>query len=126
MELLVCISLLGIFSGIAVNQYGHVAPAGRQNLGVDVMNLLNRGVLHYSQVNANITVGATEGSAADELSVLALLKARDNSAPGSPYVPGEFSANASSDPDTVRIRWNGKFFQLIPEGTAGTGLEVTR
>lgn len=125
-ELMVCISLIGVFSGLAVTQFGQVTPAARQTAGTDTMNLLNRAVLHYGQINANIAVSPVEGSTDDELAVLALLKVRDAAVPGSPYVSADFSTDVSDEINTVRARWNGKFFQLIPEGVAGTGLEIAR
>lgn len=120
-ELLITIAIIGILAGIAISNFNSVVPSARHETAFDLMNFLNRGVQHYNQVNSEITI-ATAADTSDEFAVLTLLKTRDQAAPGSPYIPSEFTAISSSDTEVVRMYWTGRYFKAIPEGTTGTGI----
>ncbi len=122
-ELVVTMAILGFLIAIAVPRFGGVIDHSRRVLTSDAMALLNRGVASYNQSAEKIPVAAASG-AADELEVLALLTTRDESIPGSPYVPAEFSTTTSSATDTFRMTWSGDFFTLTPPGTSGAGLVI--
>ena len=122
-ELLATVAIIGILAGIAISQSTSVLPEARQEAGIDAMNLLNRGVQHYNQVNSEITIPAASDTT-DEVAVLALLKTRSTSAPGSPYIPAEFTVISSNDTGILRMYWTGRFFKAIPEGTTGTGIAI--
>ncbi len=123
-ELLITIAIIGILAGIGIANISNVLPSARRETGIDTANLLNRAVLHYNQVNSEITIPSA-GDTSDETSVLALLQTRNPAAPGSPYIPPEFSCTPSTSTDSVRFYWTGKFFKTIPEGTAGIGITTT-
>jgi len=122
-ELLILVAIIGILASIVIPQIGGISSTVREEVGIDAMNLLNRGVLHQVQAVGTIDVAVSSGSD-DELAVLALLKTRDTGVPGSPFIPSTFSGVGSSSTDSVRIIWTGHFFKLLPEGSAGTGIVV--
>lgn len=120
-ELLVTIAIIAILAGIAISNITNVLPGARQETAIDAINFLNRGVQHYNQVNSEISIASDAGTS-DEMAVLTLLKTRDSKAPGSPYIPANFTAQSSSDTEIVRMYWTGSYFKAIPEGTTGTGI----
>jgi len=124
-ELLITISIIGVLAGIALVYFGNILPNTRLQTAIDSSELLNRGVSHYDQVNAQIAIAAAAGTD-DEMAVVTLLKARDASAPGSPYIQENFSAVPSSSPEVVRLQWTGQRFEVIPEGTSGSGIAVNQ
>lgn len=123
-ELLITVSIIAILAGIAISQITSVLPEARQETGIDAVNFLNRGVQHYNQVNSEITIPSAADTT-DEIAVLALLKTRSATAPGSPYIPASFTVISSNNAGTLRMYWTGRFFKAIPEGTAGTGIAIT-
>jgi prepilin-type N-terminal cleavage/methylation domain-containing protein len=122
-ELLVSITLVGILAAIGIANLKDVSSGARQETDIDTGNLLNRAVLHYGQSSAEIAIAAGSDSS-DELSVIALLQARDPQLPGSPYLPADMSFSTSSSTDVVRYEWTGAFFRVLPEGAAGAGITV--
>lgn len=122
-ELLIVISLIGILGGIAIVQMGGMVADVKLEVGTDQMNELNRAVLHYNQAASTINVPPQVGTD-DELAVLALLKTRDLAVPGSPLIAAAFPEAASSHNAIYRLRWNGKFFELLVPGVAGSGIVI--
>lgn len=124
-ELLITIAVIGILAAIAIPRLGGLVPAAKVGVNGDAMSFLNRGVLLYSQTEQAIPVAATSGTS-DEFAVLALLKANDPDIPASRYIPTEFVATSSSETTDNRLQWTGKFFKLLPPGTAGNGIVVAQ
>jgi prepilin-type N-terminal cleavage/methylation domain-containing protein len=122
-ELLVTIAVIGVLAAIAIPRLGGIVPAAKSGVSRDAAGFLNRAVLHYGQIVRAVPVAAASGSS-DEAEVLALLKTRDPDVPGSPFVPVEFTATASSDAGLVRLQWNGKFYKPLVVGEEGDGIVV--
>jgi prepilin-type N-terminal cleavage/methylation domain-containing protein len=122
-ELLITLAIMGVLSALAISKFGYLLPAVRQGTSADSAGLLNRAVEHYDQVNSQISVPVSSDTS-DEVAVVALLKARNPAAPGSPYIAADFTVVSTSSTDKVRLYWTGKFFKTIPEGTPGIGIAV--
>jgi prepilin-type N-terminal cleavage/methylation domain-containing protein len=125
-ELLVTIAIIGILAAISIQGYRGIQAAARETTARENLELLNRGLLHFSQTNWDIVLDAVPGSATDELAVLRSLQWRSpiGPTPGSPYIPINFSDTVSSSSNDYRIQWNGHTFQLLTPGIAGTGLRT--
>jgi len=124
-ELLTSIAVIGILAAIAIHSYRGIQDSARETVARDNLALLNRAVLHYSQVAQDITDTAVSGSATDEGAIVARLKTRDATIPGSPYLERNFRDTPSSSSDDYRIQWNGHAFELLRPGTTGTGLRAS-
>ncbi|MGC1481729.1 MAG: prepilin-type N-terminal cleavage/methylation domain-containing protein [Chthoniobacterales bacterium] len=124
-ELLITIAVIGVLAAIAIPQIGGLVPSARVEVGTGAMNFLNRGVLLYNQTVKTIPIAPTVGTD-DEIAVLDLLKDPTSPLPGAPFIPDEFDETRSSDSTVNRIQWTGKFFKLLPPGTAGAGIVVAQ
>ncbi len=121
--MLVTIAVIGILAAIAIPRLGGLLSAAKSGVSGDAMEFLNRAVTHYGQVVETVPNAAASGFA-DEEAVLMLLKTPVADVPGSPFVPTEFTAVGSSDPNVVRLQWTGKFFKALDVGVAGAGIVV--
>lgn len=125
-ELLVTIAVVATLSAVSLQSYLGLRTSAREGVARDVLAGLNRAVLHFDQTNWDLVLNPVPDATSDELAILRTLQWRDphNPAPGSPFVPANFSAAMSSSPDEFRLQWNGRVFELVPPGTSGSGLLV--
>jgi prepilin-type N-terminal cleavage/methylation domain-containing protein len=118
-ELMVVVAVLGILAAIAIPAMVGVLGSSKETTANNNLEYLNQAVWKYGHAGAQIANPAGQTAA-----VLALLKTRDASMPGSPYVESNLSTNVSSDASTYRANWNGTNFELISPETGGTGLNL--
>lgn len=130
-ELVIVISILGILSGLAVSGYGNLLESSKAVLARERVEALNQSVYRFAEENFEQTFPRMDGSAVDETAVLQMLQyenpepenpARQRSMTSAPYYDPRYRPVATSDTDTYRIRWNGRMYDLIPNGSTGTGL----
>lgn len=124
-EMMVVLGVLCIITAIIVPTVSNVLPGTRASMADTNVNTLNQSVLKYNQANAELTVAAvSDGS--DEQAVAAALQTRDAAAPGSPYLAPEMAMVVASDAGSYRAVWNGRMFEVLSPGQAGTGLDLMR
>jgi prepilin-type N-terminal cleavage/methylation domain-containing protein len=124
-EMLVSIAIVGVLASIAIASISHTNAAARGEAANNVATSINRAVTAYRQCGSEITISANAGASADEQSVMSLLTTHDAGVFGSPFLRGgNWPATGSNDPATYRLLWNGQFFEVLPAGTAGTGLKI--
>lgn len=124
-ELIVTVAIVGLLASIAIPIYSNVRDASEKAVAEDHVEALNRAVNTYSQTCWKLPVAANAASTADELLVLRSLQYQFPAASlklGSPYFDTKYDPPSSSNSSHLRIRWNGKSFELLPPGSAGTGL----
>jgi prepilin-type N-terminal cleavage/methylation domain-containing protein len=127
MEVLVTISVIGILSAIAIPAISGTDKAARGEAANQIVTGINRAISTYRQCGSEITINANSSSGADEASVMALLTTADAGVVGSPFLVGtSWPSVESSDSQTYRVQWNGRFFVVVPRGSNGTGLIVNR
>jgi prepilin-type N-terminal cleavage/methylation domain-containing protein len=127
MEMLVSISVIGILSAIAIPAISRTDRAARGEAANQIVTGINRAISSYRQCGSEITINANSSSGADEASVMALLTTADAGVVGSPFLVGtSWPSVESSDTETYRVQWNGRFFVVVPRGSSGTGLIVNR
>jgi prepilin-type N-terminal cleavage/methylation domain-containing protein len=126
-EALIAVAIVGIMSGIAVPVITKMSENSRREVADNVVARLNGVLTAHRECSTDILVDADVTGAADEAAVMTILKTRDEAVPGSPLLTGSNWPNvASSDIKRPRLFWNGRFFEVIPEGTTGTGLLIGR
>jgi len=117
-ELLVVVSVLAVIAAIAVPLMLNLVPSAGEQAATRNLNYLNGAVLSYNQAVEELNTNATEPT------ILALLQTRDARSHGSPYLPSNLKTNTSSDSSVYRAKWNGRMFEMLPPGSAGTGLPL--
>ncbi|SKA89717.1 hypothetical protein SAMN02745166_01608 [Prosthecobacter debontii] len=125
-ELIIAISILGILAGIVIVRMWGAFGASQETLATSRVEMLNSALHSWSSANREMSFMRRDETTSDELVVLRDLQYRNPNqalaSVGSPYVPPEYNpGNSSSDKD-FRIRWNGRTFELVRPGEAGTGL----
>ena len=125
-EVIVTVTVLVIITSIAIKYFGGTLDASRSVVAEDVMTVLNNGLKKHSQVNYAFNLPADHGGAGDEIAILRSLQWRDpgNLIPGAPFIPQGWNPVESSDIDEYRLRWNGKVFNVLEPGIAGSGIKV--
>ena len=127
MEVLVSIGVIGILSAIAIPAISRTDKVARDEAANQIVTGINRAISTYRQCGSEITINANASSGADESSVMALLTTADSGVVGSPFLVGTSWPSAeSTDNQTYRVQWNGRFFVVVPPGTSGTGLRVNK
>lgn len=127
-EVIVTIGVLGVLAAIAIPVLSGVFDRSEEAVAGDHVESLNRAVTNYSHNCWKIPTAADNSSTADELTVLRSIQwtfpAADVSGIklGSPYFDPRYDPAPSSSSSDIRIRWNGKSFELLKRGTTGTGL----
>lgn len=128
-EVLVVICFLAIVAALAVPSISHVLFSSSYETANRNMNLLNGAVLAFNQGNWDLVLTTSAGSD-DELAIFDSLRYRNPdarlAAPGSPYLPPNATFVATSATNAFRARWNGRMFEILPTGTAGTGLDLMK
>ncbi|MBE2179325.1 MAG: type II secretion system protein [Chthoniobacterales bacterium] len=124
-EVLVVLALIGILGGMAIIGIRGTREAASLSVAEGNMNVLNGAVTSMNNTGQEIVLNP-QPDASDEQTVFANLQARDasNPVPGSPFLPANLRFVASSDTSLNRAIWNGRYFQLVPEGSAGTGIDL--
>jgi prepilin-type N-terminal cleavage/methylation domain-containing protein len=124
-EMLVVIGVIAIMAAIGIPMIANTVSSSAHRTADRNMKLLNGAVISFGQENWELVL-AESGGSDDELAIFESLRYRDatNPAPGSPYLPQNATFVASGDTSTYRAVWNGRMFELVPAGTAGTGLDL--
>jgi len=124
-EVLVTIAIIGIMTAIAIPSITRTDQAAKAEVANQIVTSINRAISAYRQCASEITLNANSDTGEDEASIMALLTVADSGVVGSPFLHGPKWPHAeSADDATYRVRWNGRFFEVLPPGTAGTGLKV--
>lgn len=127
-ELLMVIGVIGVLAGIAIAAYSGITEAAKRTEAVDFAESLNRAVLRFNQANWDLPTAADPSASTDEYTVIRSLQYKwpiRSLKPGSPYFAKNYNPEASSDSNEFRLRWNGRNFEVLGPGTAGTGLLKT-
>jgi type II secretory pathway pseudopilin PulG len=124
-EVLIVLALIGIVAGLAITGISGTRQAGRTSVAEGNLNILNGAVTAMNNTGQEIILNPS-GDAADEFMVFTNLQSRDinNPVPGSPFLTPNLQFVGTSDTDRFRGQWNGRFFQLISEGSPGTGIDL--
>jgi type II secretory pathway pseudopilin PulG len=126
-EVVVVIAIIGVMGAIAIPIMSNQLAAASQRTASRNLNLLNGAVIAFNQGNWELVL-ASDGGSGDELAIFDSLRYRDavNPTPGSPYLPPNATFHASSSSSIYRAVWNGRMFELVSIGTAGTGLDLLK
>ena len=123
-EVLVCLAIIGVLTAVAIPVVGKLIPDTRAQMADAMVQNLNRAAATFKQSIGPISTAASvPGSTAEEKAVYWLVT-RDPAVPGSPYFQGNYPKVVTDDVKNFRVKWNGQFFQVIPAGTAGSGLRI--
>jgi prepilin-type N-terminal cleavage/methylation domain-containing protein len=125
-ELIVTIGIVGVLTGIAIPIYSNVRNASEEGVATDHVEALNAAVTKYSQECWKFPTAAYPDGTTDEYAVLRSLQYRfpaPNLRPGSPFFNPNYNPGTSSNTADLRIRWNGKNFDLLKRGQPGIGLK---
>ncbi len=147
-EMVTVVAILGILASIAIPVYSRVAVGAKDEIAAQMVTSLNKAVGIYNMSLSTINIAANANDGADEKSILEALSSKDmavvcaistsgaptagggvfSSSAGIPFLRGTSnqcvltsSSNLSSD---YRVRWNGRYFELLRRGVAGTGLRI--
>jgi prepilin-type N-terminal cleavage/methylation domain-containing protein len=124
-ELVITVAIIGVMASIAIPVYSNVMEKSRRAIAQDHVELLNRAVANFSHACWKLPTAAVASDSADEFTVLRSLQWHFPVAQlklGSPYFDPKYNPAASSSTSEYRIRWNGRSFELIDKGEAGTGM----
>lgn len=129
-ELIVTIAIIGVLIGVAIPIYSNVRNASEETVAMDHVEAMNGAVMKYSQECWKFPTAPSATGTNDEYAVLRSLQYRfpnlSNGAPGkagSPFFNPNYDPRVSSNSSDLRIRWNGKSFELLKRGQSGTGLK---
>jgi prepilin-type N-terminal cleavage/methylation domain-containing protein len=128
-EIMVTIAIVGIMASIAISQVVRTDTAARSGVANTIVTTMNRAVTAYRQCGSEVTISANADASADEASVMSLLTSYDPGVVGTPFLKagmGDWPSVGTTTTTTYRARWNGRFFEVIPAGTAGTGLKINK
>jgi len=118
-ELLVVIAVLGVLALIALPLITSVPESAREAVARETMERLNRAV------NAHrMSAGPLATNSGSELAILSVLTNRDPKISGSPFYSTQESLELSANENLFRFRWNGTYFDILPPGSAGSGLTL--
>lgn len=125
-EVLVVLGALAVLVGILIPTIVNVVPNSRMTTAQANLEQLNKAVLKFNQINWELVLAADAGSSDDEAAIFQSLQYRDaaNPSPGSPYLDATLAFVSTDDTSVHRAVWNGRMFELLPAGTAGTGLDL--
>lgn len=123
-EMVMAIAIMGIIAAIVISGYGDLQESSRTTLANERVEMLNRAMSSYAIANREIVGTPLIGSDQDEQLILMTLQMREAGALTGPFVTPTYLPVGSSNPNDYRMRFNGVRFELIPPGTAGTGLRV--
>lgn len=125
-EMVITISILGVLAASVIMMMGGAFSASQETLAISRVEMLNAALHTWSTANREMSFNRMDASADDEMVVLRDLQFRNpnpaKASIGSPYVVPEYNPKTSSSEEDYRIRWNGRGYELIRPGQAGTGL----
>ena len=131
-EILTVVGIIGVLSAIAIPAYTGLTTRTQDVEAQDFVESLNRAVLRFGQANWDIPTAANPSATTDETTVLLSLQYKWSAKQsgrelrlGSPYFTQKYKPSTSSDSTMHRLRWNGRSFELLKPGTAGSGLLKT-
>ncbi len=127
-EILTTITIVGVLTAGALAAFSRVREGSKNGAAQDLINHLNNCIASFGQTNYEIVLARDDANTDDEMDVLTTLQWRhpddELADAGSPYVTPYWDPAVSSDDETYRIRWNGKVFELLKAGTAGSGIKI--
>lgn len=126
-ELLVTVTIIGVLALIAIPVYTNVFGSSEESVAGDHVEALNRATANFSHSCWKLPTAPVAASTDDEYAVVRSLQYKfpaTEMKPGSPFFDPRYDPVASSNSNDLRIRWNGKSFELLKKGQSGTGLRV--
>ncbi len=125
-ELLVVIAILSVLASVLIPQITGAGGATERTLARRSLNMLNAAAGAFSQSERLLGDLIPAETANKEQAALALLYAYDPQAPipGSPFLDPARIFTVTSVTNKYRARWNGRVFEWIERGTAGTGVDL--
>lgn len=127
-EIVVTIAILGILATIVILELGSNYETIRLKLAQEKMEMLNRGLSERAASVKEYTESAAPGATWDESLLLLTLQYRhpddDKAEVNSPYIDPRYRPRTSTSSNDYRLQWNGRRFELLRPGTAGSGLLV--
>lgn len=125
-ELVITISIMSVLASVVILSMNSAFTASMETLAIERMEMLNHGLNRWSAANNEMIFIRRDDSTADELKVLRDLQYRNPNealaSVGSPFVAPEYNPPTSSSTQDYRIRWNGRNYELLRPGEAGSGL----
>lgn len=118
-ELLVTIAVIAILAAVATPLLVGILPRAGEEVAREGLERLNRAVHSYEMAAREIQVAPGDGAA-----VVALLRTRSASIPGSPFLENRPALTTTSSNETYRAVWTGRVFTLLLPGQEGTGLDL--
>ena len=118
-EIMVAIAILGIIAAVAIPMVGGTVATSKASVAQRNLNVLNGAVVQYNQSVEELT-----NSVGDHAGVMTLLRTRDTSVPGSPFVSTNWAVNVVSSTNSFRASWNGRAFAFLVPGVAGSGVDL--
>jgi len=118
------VAIIGMLAAIAIPVYSNLHNSSAEAVATDHVEALNRAVTNFSHSCWKLPTAPNASSTDDEYAVLRSLQYKfpaDQLKPGSPFFPPTYDPVASSNSKDLRIRWNGKSFELLKPGQFGTG-----
>ncbi len=127
-EMLVVIAVIGILASILVPIVSNVQSGSKSSVAQSQMNILNQAVMKFNEINWELVLGPDPdpSNVDEELAIAHSLQYRttDASSSSGPFLSQSLDLPTSSDTSKHRAQWNGRMFQIIDIGTAGTGLDL--
>lgn len=126
-EIVVVIAVIGILAFLLVPAFQEVLPNSKYSTAMANLELLNQAVLKYNQARQEIFLTSVPSATSDEEDIAKRLQYRGPEAtayPGSPFLDSTLTITSTDGIDTYRASWNGRMFQMLPAGTAGSGLDL--
>ncbi len=127
-EIVVSISILGILATIVILNLGSNYESIRLAVAQEKAEMLNRGLGERAASHKEYTETAANGAVWDESLLLLTLQYRnpddDEADLNSPYLDPRYRPKTSASDKDYRLQWNGRRFELLRPGTAGSGLLV--
>jgi prepilin-type N-terminal cleavage/methylation domain-containing protein len=127
-EILVTVAIIGLISAVAIPIYSNIQKGSEESVAADHVEALNRAVASFTQACWKLPTAPDPSSTADEFAVVRSLQYKfpaNSRKPGSPFFDQRYNPATSSSSGELRIRWNGRTFELLKAGTSGTGLKFT-
>lgn len=124
-EMVIVVGIIGVLAAVAIPVYSNLHSASEEAVAHDHVEALNRAVTSFSHTCWKFPTAANASSTADEFAVVRSLQYKFPASvlkPGSPFFDPKYDPQASANSFQLRIRWNGKGFELLKRGQSGTGL----